>query len=228
MNLPHSELPSPSTAPQLDAFGHLTGASYIELRARMAHSAAGGAPLSAMDTEAVHRLLERLEAKMDVRVMADGYDFLVGSDYKVFALTAGDQHYEDARLELNLSGWQMLDESNDPRKMDPSDWQSHWQAYEPGMSGGPGLLEVVVVKTPAGVVSLDWLQSFRYPENRLGHFSHNHGMPAFWMPRAEFDKFAPAWAKEHCHPLSEETLAHHTALVTGLAESASSSHQIKD
>lgn len=157
------------------------------------------------DLAAISALVEKLAGVMDLHVMSKGYHFFVGADYQVHALTAGDQHYEPTRFKVDMTGWQLQHGVDETEKR--GDWQKNWRPYVQGSQPGfnaPALHEVVVVKTPAGVMSYDWMQVAG--NHGMAFFSENHGVPHLWMPKDVFEAEAPEWARGSVEPLTEDAL----------------------
>lgn len=188
-----------------DHYGQLTDTGWAEVRGRIAAAAKDGNTLQAQDLVDLDKLLGRLEAQMNIRVMAYGYNFLIGNQGLVLGLTAGDQHYEEAKLRLDMSGWHAIDDSIDPKTMgEDNTWLRAWRWCN---QSRPGDYEVVVTKTPDGSMALDWLEPGRHRDKGVGeraYYANNLGEAQFWMPRDVFERFAPAWAKSQVAPLNAE------------------------
>lgn len=181
-----------------------------------------GDPLK--DAAIFYELLKKLGHNMDVMVMSKGYHFIVSvqKGHEVFALTSGDHHYEPTGLNLDMCGWEVCTE--DKNLQAEGSWNRLWKFYVPALSGRahnqPEIHEVVVTKTPGGVIAYDWLETTRYPNNTNPFFAENHGSVQFWMTVEEFEKNAPQWAQEHSVKLTEEAIAAHARLVQGTAGDA--------
>lgn len=188
-----------------DHYGQLTDTGWSEVRARIAAAAKDGSALDAQDLADLDKLLRGLEEQMNIRVMAFGYNFIVGKNGAVLGLTSGDHHYEEAKLSLDMVGWHAIDDSIDPKTMsEDATWLKAWRWCN---QTRPEHYEVVVTKTPGGDMAYDWLEPGRHRDKGVGehaYYANNLGEAQFWMPRETFERLAPDWAKAQVAPLNAE------------------------
>lgn len=88
----------------------------------------------------------------------------------------------------------------------PDEFLKYWEMFE---TSQPALFQIVVVKTKAGTMSLDWLEPVGGDEGAWEGapcFSEANGPVKFWMAQDLFERVAPPWALAHLEPLSEEAI----------------------
>lgn len=97
-----------------------------------------------------------------------------------------------------MTGWEVIKDDTHVEG-----WEKHWTFYS--KSAEPGLYELVVTKTPAGDLCIDWLEPNAPPFRPS--FSENLGRPQFWMPLYLFNMHAPGWASANVEPLTKSEIA---------------------
>jgi hypothetical protein len=111
-----------------------------------------------------------------------------------------------ARLAARL-GWDAAKGVNtDDGAWLPGGRNSHWQSYK---TTQPELFQIVVTKTKAGTMSLDWLEPVGADEGAwegVACFSEANGPVEFWMAKDLFELVAPPWAQANLEPLLEEAI----------------------
>ena len=92
----------------------------------------------------------------------------------------------------------------------PDEVLKYWELFE---TSKPALFQIVVTKTKAGTMSLDWLEPVGGDEGAwegVACFSEENGPVKFWMAQDLFERVAPPWALAHLEPLSEEAIIERT------------------
>lgn len=92
----------------------------------------------------------------------------------------------------------------------PDEFLKYWELFE---TSKPALFQIVVTKTAAGTLSLDWLEPVGADEGAwegVACFSEENGPVKSWMAQDLFERVAPPWALAHLEPLSEEAIIERT------------------
>jgi hypothetical protein len=129
-------------------------------------------------------------------IMSDAFEAWWATEAPRFSSVSGS-----ARLAARL-GWDAAKGVN----TDHGGWLSHWQSCK---TSQPELFQIVVTKTGAGTMSLDWLEPVGGDEGAwegVPCFSEANGPVKFWMAPEVFERVAPPWAQANLEPLSEEAI----------------------
>lgn len=150
-----------------------------------------------LDLIEMNTFLERLDEKIDLFVVSRGYDTLVGDEGKVLMLTAGDHHWEDSKLVLNMYGWEMLDNPKEVTSESP--FEDRWVRMS---DATPVHYELCVTKTAGLAYDYDWFEPSGFLH--YGHFAENKGPVQMWMYAKAFDQLAPSYIKDKIGPVTAE------------------------
>jgi hypothetical protein len=107
---------------------------------------------------------------------------------------------------------------------DIDEFLKYWEMFE---TSKPELFQIVVTKSKAGTMALDWLEPVGGDEGAwegVACFSEENGPVKFWMAKDLFARVAPPWALAHLAPLSEEVIIERERrhqLFTSASEAAS-------